>query len=100
MARAPLFLARQGYRRRRLADMARLMPVLGLALFLVPLLDANGGFGAGMLIYLFTVWFGLIAGTAVLARRLCVAAQQQDAETATTGAGAGNGAGADPEGRR
>ena len=71
MSRAPLFLARAGYRRRRLADMARLLPLLGLALFLVPVLDAEDGLSAAMLIYLFSAWAGLIVLSAVVARLLC-----------------------------
>ena len=33
-----VFLERQSYRRRRLMDVARLLPILGAALFAVPLL--------------------------------------------------------------
>lgn len=83
MARGSLFLARQGYRRRRLADMARMLPLLGLALFLLPLLGAGDGLDAGLLIYLFAAWFALIAASAVLARRLCAAAQAAETETET-----------------
>ncbi|TCP38048.1 hypothetical protein [Rhodovulum marinum] len=79
MGRAPLFLARQGYRRRRLADMARLLPVLGLALFLAPALDSRDGLTAGMLIFLFVAWAGLIVASAVLARRLCRSGAMEDA---------------------
>ena len=70
MPRPPLFLAREGYRRRRLADMARLLPIVGLALFLLPLLDASDGLSAGMLVYLFVAWALLILASAILARRL------------------------------
>jgi len=80
MARAPLFLAREGYRRRRLADMARLLPVLGAALFLVPALDAGDGLGAGMLIYLFIAWFWLILASAFVSSRLVRAAPRAPAE--------------------
>ncbi|RBO54237.1 hypothetical protein DSD19_02260 [Rhodovulum sp. BSW8] len=83
MARAPLFLAREGYRRRRLADMARLLPVLGAALFLVPALDARDGLGAGMLIYLFSAWFGLILASAFVSARLARAAPPEGAELAS-----------------
>lgn len=72
--RAPIFLARRAYRQRRLADAARLLPVVGVFLFLVPVLWHTGateapdtGRGA---IYLFAVWALLIAGAALLARRL------------------------------
>ncbi len=61
--RQPLFLERRSYRRRRLVDAARLLPVLGLLLWLVPLLWGIGGrdvsaSGAGL--YIFGVWAGLI----------------------------------------
>lgn len=68
----PLFLARQGYRRRRLGDAARLLPVLGTALFVLPLLGAaaTGRSTSGGGIYLFAVWFVLILGAAALSRAL------------------------------
>lgn len=81
MGRPPLFLARQGYRRRRLEDMARLLPLAGLALFLIPVLDARDGLGAALLIYVFAAWFGLIAASAWLARRLCAAQAEAGRET-------------------
>ncbi|SPH17445.1 hypothetical protein DEA8626_00967 [Defluviimonas aquaemixtae] len=70
----PRFLARENYRRRRLFDAARLLPLLGLFLFLVPILwqpaatpepDTARG-----LIYLFAVWALLIVAAFLLARRL------------------------------
>jgi len=86
VGRAPLFLARQGYRRRRLADMARLLPILGLALFLIPALDARDGLSAAMLIYLFAAWAGLIVASALLARRLCRSgAMEEGSESAEEG---------------
>ncbi|MGB3313104.1 MAG: hypothetical protein WBB85_01730 [Albidovulum sp.] len=74
----PRFLARQSYRRRRMADAARLLPLLGLFLILLPILwrpaqspapdTASGG------VYLFIVWLVLIAIACILARRLSVGA--------------------------
>lgn len=69
----PLFLARETYRRRRLMDAARLLPVVGLGLFLVPLLwiGPSGGPGTRMgVVYLFAVWAALIAAAGLIARRL------------------------------
>lgn len=70
----PLFLARSTYRRRRLVDAARLLPFLGLFLFVIPILwhpadtpEPETGRGA---VYLFTVWFGLIFVAALMARGL------------------------------
>lgn len=72
----PLFLERETYRRRRAADAARLLPVVGALLFLLPLLwgpqdtpapdTARGG------LYIFLVWGGLIIGAFALSRRLAV----------------------------
>ncbi len=69
-----LFLERQTYRRRRMMDAARLLPLLGAALLAVPLLwpqpapESGGEGGVAMsaaIAYVFTVWAGLI-GLSVL----------------------------------
>lgn len=86
MGRPPLFLARQGYRRRRLEDIARLLPVAGLGLFLLPLLDARDGLGAAMLVYVFAAWFGLLVAAAWLARRLCAAQAGEGGDSAEAAA--------------
>lgn len=67
--RAPLFLARAVYRKRRLRDAARLLPLLGFFLLVLPLLwDAAPGSGAGQtVVYIFGVWAGLIGLAAYLA---------------------------------
>lgn len=74
-ARRPVFLPPAGYRRRRVRDAARLLPVLGVVLLVVPLLwtrsDQPGGVGnAAALIYVFAVWAGLIAAANLLSRLL------------------------------
>ena len=69
-ARRPLFLHRDTYRRRRIMDAARLLPLFGTALLLLPMLwadDHSTGLGA---VYLFLAWAGLIAAAALLARKL------------------------------
>jgi hypothetical protein len=61
--RRPLFLDPDRYRRRRLMDAARLLPVLGAFLFCLPMLwrpDAAGHSTAGEGVYLFIVWAVLI----------------------------------------
>ncbi|MFN4191940.1 MAG: hypothetical protein ACK4FR_03285 [Tabrizicola sp.] len=66
----PLFLARAPYRRRRLRDAARLLPVLGLFFLLLPLLwapDARMALAANDVIYFFSVWLGLILLAAAFA---------------------------------
>ncbi len=62
LSREPLFLARQNYRRRRVTDAARGLPVVGVILFMVPLLSADQGRNdtGGWLVYLFLAWFVLI----------------------------------------
>ena len=64
-----LFLERRSYRERRMMDAVRIMPVVGLVLWMVPLLwpvepvpgeVAEGTSMSGALWYLFAVWTGLI----------------------------------------
>lgn len=64
----PLFLAKRVYRRRRLRDAARLVPVLGIVLLMLPLLwDSDDGSGSDrMMIYVFAVWALLIGLAAYL----------------------------------
>jgi uncharacterized membrane protein len=73
--RAPLFLERRSYRRRRLGDAARLLPLFGLILILLPLLWSPDATGAARLtawegVYLFAVWAVLIVAAAILSRAL------------------------------
>ena len=72
--RRPLFLDRRVYRQRRLMDGARILPVLGAGLFMVPLIwepqetpepdTTTGG------LFLFGAWALLILGAFLLSRRL------------------------------
>lgn len=64
--RRPIFLARTGYRLRRLMDAARILPVAGAFLFLLPLLW-GGGITRSGIIFIFGVWFGLIVVAATVA---------------------------------
>lgn len=68
---APLFLAKSGYRRRRLNDAARLVPVFGAFLIFLPILWAPAETAtrdtASDGIYLFVVWAVLIGVAACLA---------------------------------
>lgn len=75
--RRPLFVARRTYRHRRMADAARLLPILGAGLFALPLLwrggeEATGqGMGTvGVMIYLFAVWIFLACVAGLISRRL------------------------------
>jgi len=67
--RPPVFLARTGYRLRRVMDAARFLPVIGAFLFTLPLLWGGGTTGRGI-VFVFAVWFGLIIGAGVLSRPL------------------------------
>ena len=69
-----VFLEHQSYRRRRLMDVARLLPLLGAALFAVPLLwpgpkATKAGESDGLvamsdaITYVFVVWGALIAAS-------------------------------------
>lgn len=64
--RPSVFLERQSYRRRRLADAARILPFLGAGVICVPLLwpDASAGEAAmplsSAILYIFSCWAVLI----------------------------------------
>lgn len=78
----PLFLARRSYRRRRLMDAARLLPLFGVVLVMLPALWRPGetpapDTGRGG-IYLFTVWFVLVLAGAALARGLSPALEAEE----------------------
>ena len=70
----PVFLPRARYRRRRLRDAARLLPLFGGFLILLPILwsPATTRFRdtAPDGIYLFAVWAGLIVLAFLLSRHL------------------------------
>jgi len=70
--REPIFLGRETYRRRRLIDAMRLLPMAGGILFLLPLLGGSGAQRSTALggLYLFLAWFGIILVAAVLVRAL------------------------------
>lgn len=65
--RPPLFLARDLYRRRRLRDAARLLPVAGVLLLILPALWRGGGPVGWGAVYVFAVWALLIIAAAALA---------------------------------
>lgn len=71
-----VFVERRAYRRRRLADAASLLPVLGGVLFGLPLLwyGAPQGLMATrtttVMLYVFGVWGGLAVLSALVSRRL------------------------------
>jgi hypothetical protein len=81
-----LYLARANYRSRRLADAARLLPVLGAFLMLLPVLWQPGPAAAGAHdtgpdgLYLFGVWAGLILAAVLMARHLVPQARAAEDE--------------------
>jgi hypothetical protein len=79
----PLFLARVPYRRRRLRDAARLLPVLGAFLLLLPLLwapQSGVSMSAADVVYFFAVWLVLIGFAAAFAPGLRRGAGTADEE--------------------
>ena len=86
--RSPVFLARRAYRLRRLRDAARLLPLAGAFLLLLPILweptDTSARNTAWDGIYLFAVWGGLIALAAWLAQGLA-AGEESDGESGPDG---------------
>lgn len=70
-----LFLERDTYRRNRIADAARLLPLLAVAMLLLPDLllsdpSVAKGATAPWLVYFFCAWLTLIALAAWLARKV------------------------------
>ncbi len=70
--RRPEFLEQDVYRRRRLIDAIKLLPILGACLFLLPalILGEETGSTAVRLVYFFFTWIVLILLCVVLVRRL------------------------------
>ncbi len=82
--KAPLFLKRGSYRKRRLRDGARMVPVLGAFLFLLPILWSPGETARADTardgIYLFAVWIGLVAVAALMAPGLAEESAEDEGE--------------------
>jgi hypothetical protein len=94
--RPALFLARRSYRLRRVMDAARLLPILGFFLFLMPILwgPASGGTRptAQDAVYLFLVWPALILAAFWIARALAPVMGADEAEAEAAEAGGHDGA--------
>jgi hypothetical protein len=81
----PVFLGRDSYRQRRIRDAARMLPVLGAVLWLIPLFWERGEGGARnsqALIFVFAVWAVLIVLSVVLSRLLRPDQDEADREDA------------------
>jgi len=68
------FLPQDGFRRRRLADAARVLPVVGGVLMMIPMLwgasdggEVEAAKTSNAAIYVFLVWGGVILIAAILA---------------------------------
>ncbi len=76
----PLFLARETYRKRRVMDAARLLPVAGAFLIAIPVLwvtpEDPAADTAREAVYIFLVWTALVAGAYLLSRRLMLAVEE------------------------
>ncbi|WP_170417872.1 hypothetical protein [Ruegeria atlantica] len=87
--RPSLFLERQSYRRRRLMDAARLLPILGAALVAIPLLwpspntSDEGMPLSSAILYIFTCWALLIVISLIFgfAARRMTASDDSEAES-------------------
>ncbi|MGR3514906.1 MAG: hypothetical protein ACU0GG_19265 [Paracoccaceae bacterium] len=64
-----LYLEQQTYQRRRLGDAAKLLPLLGFLLLLLPVLLKTTN---DALIYIFSVWAILIVAINLISRRLAL----------------------------
>lgn len=94
-----IFLERRTYRKNRLQDAARLLPVLGMILFFGPVFitEDSGSESAPSLamwlVYCFVVWLVLIVVTALVSRAL------KDAPAGDPGAGGADATDPVPEAR-
>lgn len=80
----PVFVERQTYRQRRVMDAARMLPILGAFLWLLPLLWFSSGGGPATsraVLYIFGVWCLLIVGAALLSKGLRDVTGTQDTKT-------------------
>lgn len=85
----PVFLERRGYRQRRMMDALRLLPFLGVLLWLLPLFWPSGPAPqdvttpvttSSAVIYVFAVWAFLIGLSFTLRRALRPTLEQQAAD--------------------
>lgn len=101
---SPVFLERRTYRRRRMADAARLLPILGALLLVIPLLWQGNAEAptrtTDVMLYIFGVWAVLTGLSALVSRDLWQGsgtaeeaddAADRDESARTYGAGQGEG---------
>ena len=93
-SKGTVYLERRTYRRRRMMDAARLLPILGIFLFLVPMFrtrDAEDpAMTAGGGLYIFVIWAFLIVAAVLLSRWLVGGEEDvEDAQEDKTGLSGG-----------
>ena len=76
-----VYLERRRYRTRRIIEALKVLPVLGIILFGVPLLWSEGVKTSDAMIYFFSVWLALVFAAVWLARRLGAGAVEKSLET-------------------
>ena len=76
-----VYLERRRYRTRRIIEALKVLPVLGIVLFGVPLLWSEGVKTSDAMIYFFSVWLALVFAAVWLARRLGAGAVEKSLET-------------------
>lgn len=82
MPKERLFLERRGYRLRRLMDVVRFLPLVGLFFWLVPLMwpierdNAGSVATSTALVYIFGIWISLCGFAFLLWRRTKAVADQ------------------------
>jgi hypothetical protein len=82
---APLYLARESYKRRRLIDAQRLLPIILFLLYLLPLVwggeDSGSPIGLGVrsYVHVFVIWGCAIGSVAFITRALMRADASLDA---------------------
>jgi len=81
-----LFLERRGYRQRRIIDAARILPIVGLLLWLVPLIWPDVGEDGAIstsqaTLYVFAIWIALIGVGGFLAWRMSSSEEVSGDET-------------------
>lgn len=78
----PLFLEQRSYRQRRVRDVARVLPIVGVLLWAIPLLWPRDGAEAATTgaaaQYIFVVWFVLIVACAIISRRITSDAMEDE----------------------
>tara|TARA_B110000090_G_scaffold189541_1_gene220594 strand:+ start:268 stop:531 length:264 start_codon:yes stop_codon:yes gene_type:complete len=76
-----VYLERRRYRTSRIIEALKVLPVLGIVLFGVPLLWSEGVKTSDAMIYFFSVWLALVFAAVWLARRLGAGAVEKSLET-------------------